>query len=453
MGFWVDRLIGKNHLFKRSIILIKAWCYYESRIWGSSWLDFYIWFGNIGALHFPSISLILDGPLAFEWSDPFISLPDIVVETPENGGGDLLLSNDFLRECVDMELLPNKKCFHLWGSEARADSFPARRKHGDELLKFSLTLDRHGNGQWPDVQDPAPLSIFRGFGATSPVSVTCLGGKQILVDPLVSRKVLQILCVSARHAPHLYFCNSSLDNGEMRNGNLEHKQPENSGSTEKNASCGILPAGLEEMGANVHSYHNVNQLAASQGVQSPCRKSRSFELMSDLCGDYDANIRSLSYGQWCYDYSSSALFLQSSPLVSQLQSKNSWDVVRKSVQFRRNAISPMNANGEGTQLARSPRNNGHAITPRGKCTQRSRELAQIQTVNQGVGKSGVLELRHSAAEKALSHNANGSLHQPDRLIELGQLGLYLWYQPPQKVESRITRVLLMLKTRVPVSHN
>ena len=31
----VDRFIGKDHLFKRSIILIKAWCYYESRILGA----------------------------------------------------------------------------------------------------------------------------------------------------------------------------------------------------------------------------------------------------------------------------------------------------------------------------------------------------------------------------------------------------------------------------------
>ncbi|KAI7995156.1 hypothetical protein LOK49_LG11G00117 [Camellia lanceoleosa] len=28
----VDHLINQNHLFKRSIILIKAWCYYESRV-------------------------------------------------------------------------------------------------------------------------------------------------------------------------------------------------------------------------------------------------------------------------------------------------------------------------------------------------------------------------------------------------------------------------------------
>lgn len=31
----VDSLISQNHLFKRSIILIKAWCYYESRILGA----------------------------------------------------------------------------------------------------------------------------------------------------------------------------------------------------------------------------------------------------------------------------------------------------------------------------------------------------------------------------------------------------------------------------------
>lgn len=33
--FKVDSLVRQNHLFKRSIILIKAWCYYESRILGA----------------------------------------------------------------------------------------------------------------------------------------------------------------------------------------------------------------------------------------------------------------------------------------------------------------------------------------------------------------------------------------------------------------------------------
>lgn len=32
---WADRTIGKDHLFKRSIVLVKAWCYYESRLLGA----------------------------------------------------------------------------------------------------------------------------------------------------------------------------------------------------------------------------------------------------------------------------------------------------------------------------------------------------------------------------------------------------------------------------------
>lgn len=31
----VDNLISRNHIFKRSVILIKAWCYHESRLLGS----------------------------------------------------------------------------------------------------------------------------------------------------------------------------------------------------------------------------------------------------------------------------------------------------------------------------------------------------------------------------------------------------------------------------------
>lgn len=32
---WVDRRVGRRHLFKRSIVLVKAWCYYESRLLGA----------------------------------------------------------------------------------------------------------------------------------------------------------------------------------------------------------------------------------------------------------------------------------------------------------------------------------------------------------------------------------------------------------------------------------
>lgn len=31
-----DELIGREHLFKRSVLLLKGWCFYESRILGSA---------------------------------------------------------------------------------------------------------------------------------------------------------------------------------------------------------------------------------------------------------------------------------------------------------------------------------------------------------------------------------------------------------------------------------
>ncbi|XP_012481362.1 uncharacterized protein LOC105796291 isoform X1 [Gossypium raimondii] len=647
----VDRLIGQDHLFKRSIILIKAWCYYESRILGAH-------HGLISTYGLETLVLYifhlfhssLDGPLAvlykfldyfskFDWENycislngpiPISSLPDIVVETPENGGGDLLLSNDFLRECVETFSVPSR------GFDANSRIFPQKHLNivdplkennnlgrsvskgnfyrirsaftygarklgqilsqseetlGDELHKFfSNTLDRHGNGQRPDVQDPAPLSRFRGLGATPSVSGTesCQEDQNFyesessnsstvtgnyrssdnegslykvyngnmseretdvgitFKEPQGSANAssisqirltgdakdlatsrIQGLVISndahkscppnaadvfpsgtVRHAPHLYFCNSSLDNGEIRNGNVECKQSENSVLSEENATSGILGESSEKMGADVHGDHSENLSVSSRGVPSPvgpknhplslksawssedlypgyssnpasCSAAPSRELLSslsDLCGDYDANIRSLSYGQWWFDYAfSAAVPPMSSPLVSQFQSKNSWDVVRKSGQFRRNAISPMNTNGgvprqayypinppvlhgsgfgieempkprgTGTYFpnpntnyykdrsltargrnpasARSPRNNGRAITsPEPNSPERNnREVAQMHSVNQGVGKSGSSELRHSGSEKALSPNSNGSMHQPDRLVEFGSM--------------------------------
>ncbi|XWS35401.1 hypothetical protein CRYUN_Cryun21dG0123200 [Craigia yunnanensis] len=636
----VDHLIGKDHLFKRSIILIKAWCYYESRILGAH-------HGLISTYALETLVLYifhlfhssLDGPLAvlykfldyfskFDWENYCISLngpihisslPDVVVEAPENGGGDLLLSNDFLRECVDMCSVPSR------GFETNSRTFPQKhlnivdplrennnlgrsvskgnfyrirsaftygaRKLGhilsqaeesiaDELHKFfSNTLDRHGSGQRPDVQDPALLSRFSGFGAISSVSGTesCqedqtfyesesssimtgnyrfdnegslhkvnngnVSGRETkfsrtLNEPQGSANAISVSEVrlsgdakdlatsriqgleisndahkscppiaedsvspldNVWHAPHLYFCSSSLDNGDIRNGNAECKQPENSGFTEKNVTSGILPATSEEMGTNVHGDHSENQLVG-QGIQSPVGSKHhplisnsawssedlypvysgypasigatgsqeALNSLSDLCGDYDSHLRSLNYGRWCYDYAFSASVPPiSSPWVSQFQSKNSWDVVRQSVQFQRNAISPMNANGvvprqayypmnppmlhaagfameempkprgTGTYFpnpntnlyrdksliargrnpapARSPRNNGRAITsPETNSPERSsREPAQVLSLNQGGGKSGSLDLRHSGSEKLLSPNANKSMHQPE----------------------------------------
>ncbi|KAM1386839.1 hypothetical protein PS1_033256 [Malus domestica] len=222
----VDRLIGKDHLFKRSIILIKAWCYYESRILGAH-------HGLISTYALETLVLYifhlfhssLNGPLAvlykfldyfskFDWDSYCISLsgpvrisslPELLAETPENGGGDLLLSNDFLKGCVERFSVPsrgyetNHRTFqpkhlnivdplkdnnNLGRSVSKGNFYRIRsaftygaRKLGrflsqpevnvdDEIRKFfANTLDRHGGGQRPDVQDPVPWSINDGYGS------------------------------------------------------------------------------------------------------------------------------------------------------------------------------------------------------------------------------------------------------------------------------------------------
>ncbi|XP_010252088.1 PREDICTED: uncharacterized protein LOC104593785 [Nelumbo nucifera] len=224
----IDQLIGKDHLFKRSIILIKAWCYYESRILGAH-------HGLISTYALETLVLYifhlyhssLDGPLAvlyrfldyfskFDWDNYCISLngpvflsslPEIVAEVPENGRTDLLLSKEFLKNCMDVFSVPargnetNSRAFpkkhlniidplkennNLGRSVSKGNFYRIRsaftygaRKLGRilllpgeslevELKKFFMnTLDRHGNGQRPDVQDPVPHFCDNGSGLTS----------------------------------------------------------------------------------------------------------------------------------------------------------------------------------------------------------------------------------------------------------------------------------------------
>ncbi|KAL8102063.1 hypothetical protein AgCh_026809 [Apium graveolens] len=210
----VDRVIGKDHLFKRSILLIKAWCYYESRILGAH-------HGLISTYALETLVLYifqvfhstLDGPLAvlykfldyfskFDWKNYCItlsgpvrlsSLPEFETELPENVGGGLLLTEDFYRHCLEAFSVPLKgggmhagtfakkhlnivdplKEFNNLGRSVSEGNFYriksaftfGARKLGQILLLsgdciaaelctfFSNTLDRHGSGPRPDVRD------------------------------------------------------------------------------------------------------------------------------------------------------------------------------------------------------------------------------------------------------------------------------------------------------------
>ncbi|KAL3633386.1 hypothetical protein CASFOL_000562 [Castilleja foliolosa] len=280
----VDRLIGKDHLFKRSIILIKAWCYYESRILGSH-------HGLISTYALETMVLYifhlfhstLDGPLAvlfkfldyfsnFEWEAYCISLsgpvrvsslPAFIVEMPEGSDKDFLLSSEFLSSCVGMFSVPAKVADISRGFQQKhlnivdplkeinnlgrsvskgnfyrirsAFAYGARKlahilsqpsdSIANELPKFfSNTMGRHGGGQRPDVQD---------------------------IELLASNTDEAARAVGAPHfTPHLYFSNPSSEDSNH--------------------------TGLEE---------------------GPSESSS----LSGLSGHYEEYIRSLQYGRFCYE--------------------------------------------------------------------------------------------------------------------------------------------------------
>ncbi|KAJ0565711.1 putative polynucleotide adenylyltransferase [Helianthus annuus] len=116
----VDNLINQNHLFKRSIILIKAWCYYESRILGAhhglistyalETLVLYIFhvFNNSFAGPLEVLYRFLEFFSKFDWDNfcvslwgpvPINSLPDVTAEPPRKDSEELLLNKVFLDAC------------------------------------------------------------------------------------------------------------------------------------------------------------------------------------------------------------------------------------------------------------------------------------------------------------------------------------------------------------------
>uniref|UniRef100_A0A7N0TGY5 Polymerase nucleotidyl transferase domain-containing protein n=1 Tax=Kalanchoe fedtschenkoi TaxID=63787 RepID=A0A7N0TGY5_KALFE len=214
----VDRLIGRDHLFKRSVILIKAWCYYESRILGAH-------HGLISTYALETLVLYIfrmfhssiDGPVAvlyrfldyfskFDWDNycislngpvPRAALPDALVDIPDNGWNDVLLGAEFLKNCVDMFSVPSKdpesnlraftikhlniidplKVNNNLGRSVHRGNFYRicsalrygarklgwilslpRERLSDELRRFfSNSLERHGNKYWDD----RPIPLFR----------------------------------------------------------------------------------------------------------------------------------------------------------------------------------------------------------------------------------------------------------------------------------------------------
>ncbi|PUZ42239.1 hypothetical protein GQ55_9G568400 [Panicum hallii var. hallii] len=216
----IDNLISRNHLFKRSIILIKAWCFYESRILGAhhglistyalETLVLYIFhiFNNSFTGPLEVLYRFLEFFSNFDWEKfclslwgpvPISSLPDMTAEPPRKDCGELLLNKSFLDTCSSAYgvvphtqdnqgqpfvskhfnvIDPLRANNNLGRSVSKGNFFRIRSafaygaKRLGKLLEypkedliaelnlfFTNTWIRHGSGSRPDVPTPSLVDV------------------------------------------------------------------------------------------------------------------------------------------------------------------------------------------------------------------------------------------------------------------------------------------------------
>ncbi|KAF9661415.1 hypothetical protein SADUNF_Sadunf19G0066300 [Salix dunnii] len=281
----VDRLIGQDHLFKRSSILIKAWCFYESRILGAhhgliSTYALQILVLNIinvfhSSLPDPLAVLykFLDYYNAFDWDNYCVSIngPIAISSFPQtdsthNNGNKSLLSQEFLRNFRDMFAFPLKEL------ENGADEFPIKHLNIVDPLKSSNNLGRSVNKG----------NFHRIRGALS-YGAQRLG--EIIALP-----------------------------GEAMGGRLEK----------------FFVNTLDRNGRGQRPDADVPVPAFGTGRSEA----------SNLNGDYDRHCSGLLHGQWYHSYALHAPPQPSSPSSpSQIKQKSSRDVLPQLLQSKQNIFS------------------------------------------------------------------------------------------------------------------
>ncbi|GAB2271798.1 hypothetical protein Dimus_006629 [Dionaea muscipula] len=241
----IDHKINQNHLFKRSIILIKAWCYYESRILGAhhGLISTYA-LENLVLYIFHVYNKTFAGPLEvlyrfleffsnFDWDNfclslwgpvPISSLPDVTAIPPRKDSGELLLSKLFLDACSRVYAVfpggqenegqgppfiskhfnvidPLRVNNNLGRSVSKGNFFRIRSAFAfgakrlarlldcpEEDFAFELnqffmnTWDRHGSGNRPDAPSNSSLRL-------GPSNLDHLRGSNILSNTSSSKKM------------------------------------------------------------------------------------------------------------------------------------------------------------------------------------------------------------------------------------------------------------------------
>lgn len=282
----VDQLIAKDHLFKRSVILIKAWCYYESRILGAHYGLISTYALEMMVLHIINLfHSSLCGPLAvlhrfldyystFDWDNYCISingpvaissLPEIVAETAENDGDELLLSPEFLKKCREIYSVP------ITALENTGHEFAIKHLNIVDPLKDNNNLGRSvSKGNFHRIRCALSYGAQR-LGEILTLPGHCLG-----------------------MGLEKFFINTLERNGK-----------------------GLRP----DVQVPIHAFGSGKSEAA------------------DLSGDYDSYYNGLLYGQCYHDYTLPVTAQFSPPSSpSQIPSRSAWDVLCQYVQGKGNLV-------------------------------------------------------------------------------------------------------------------
>ncbi|KAH6557991.1 hypothetical protein KP509_1Z083000 [Ceratopteris richardii] len=157
----IDRLVGKDHLFKRSIILVKAWCYYESRILGAhhGLISTYA-LETLVLYIFNLFHITIRGPFEvlckflqffsqFDWKRYCISLlgpicltdlHGVNMELPNTDPSTLLFNHDFISTCRHVYGVPFQGTQNL-----RFKNFSSKNMNIIDPLRLDNNLGRSVN--------------------------------------------------------------------------------------------------------------------------------------------------------------------------------------------------------------------------------------------------------------------------------------------------------------------
>ncbi|CAN1303323.1 hypothetical protein LINPERPRIM_LOCUS25802 [Linum perenne] len=345
----------------------------------------------------------LNGPVRIS------SLPEVVVDVADNGGCDLLLSHEFIKQCVDRFSVPFR------GSETNPRMFPPKHLNIIDPLKennnlgrsvskgnfyriksafsygarklglilsqreenvaaelrgfFSNTLDRHGNGQRPDVQDPVPMDGHHGYSARSAFSLTETGqnGQRNSEPEYPEANGIKLSDTEEKCSKNTTGA-GKLENGSLFSHHRLYGDAKDLASS-RIQHLSISNNGPRYSGTKIESpTQPVQQLQAphlnftgDHVILSPIGSSAAFpskdlqpghfgtgnfealDSLSDLSGDYEAHLNSLSHGRWCYEYVPTCPITPISPMMfSPFQNKNYGDGMRRPTHYRQttNGVSP-----------------------------------------------------------------------------------------------------------------